>query len=587
MAFEEVFRWRRWPWLPSIFGVAFVGFWLSAGQSFGDLGRYIWNSVGLSAGYNEAMVWEWPMDNMPAYVAMVGLLMALLAFSEWRRSRLWGLVSVGSLLGVCFLVFKAAFVRHDLQHEMIARLGAPTLVLIYLPVLWHGFQKKLLKFALLSSLAIGVLGIGFWGPNIWEYSGSMLARTRNQFIGAYAALTGKGNLEERYLKQQRAIAARFPFTPTQGSVDLYSYEQAYVVGPPWNYAPRPVFQSYSAFTPALAEMNARHLRGASAPDTVFFSVQAIDARYPSLEDSLSWPELLSRYDICERIGPHLRLKRSETPRSTILEPLTRMKARLGEEIRIEESDTGPVWAEVEIHPTLFRRLASLFYKAPLPTITVNGLGCFRILPSLAGAGFLLSPFIPDTMSFENLAVNPGGGIAVKSIRLDVGKDGYFQPEVQIRLFRLKITPQRQYALRLFEKSGTVLSHSPAAISPAAKFTPLEQVSIFEWQRDIVFRAMGPKASLLLPSFPLGPSSFIVLRMELTSPHSTTLLVSYEAEKSQGLSRRNTIPNVLVPGRNTIFLAIPAQGLKGRLVLHPGNAPGDYILHSLDIRGSNP
>jgi hypothetical protein len=335
----------------------------------------------------------------------------------------------------------------------------------------------------------------------------------------------------------------------------------------------------------LAEMNARHLRGPHAPDTIFFSVQAIDGRYPSLDDGLSWPELLSRYNICERVGWYLRLERGEKPRPIALEPLKRITARFGEEISIQENENGPLWAEVEIHPTLFNRLASLIYKAPLPVITVNGQMRFRMLPSLARAGFLLSPLVLDTVSFQNLAANPKEGIAVKSIRFDVRKSDYFRREIQIRLFRMKITPQRCFARRLFEKSGEVLWRLSAATPAVAKFTPLEQATIFERQGGIVLRAIGTDPSLLLPDLPLGNCSFVVLRMELTSPAATRALVAWETEKTQGFTPLHSIESPLVSGRNTIFMAIPAQGLKGRLRLQPGRAPGEYVLHSFEVRES--
>ena len=122
--------------------------------------------------------------------------------------------------------------------------------------------------------------------------------------------------------------------------------------------------------------------------------------------------------------------------------------------------------------------------------------------------------------------------------------------------------------------------------PTTKFKPLKQVLVFERRGEIVFRTMTPDAFLLLPDFPLGHGSFVMLKMELTAPDSTTFFVSYETEKGPGFSPMRTVLNVLEPGRNTIFLAIPAQGLKGRLVLHPGNSPGDYVLYSLEIRASN-
>src|SRR6202040_4372562 len=61
----------------------------------------------------------------------------------------------------------------------------------------------------------------------------------------------------------------------------------------WN--PRPIIQSYSAYTPALVRLNEQHLRGPDAPEWVLFDLQSIDGRLPSLDDGLSWPALLDNY----------------------------------------------------------------------------------------------------------------------------------------------------------------------------------------------------------------------------------------------------------------------------------------------------
>ena len=58
-----------------------------------------------------------------------------------------------------------------------------------------------------------------------------------------------------------------------------------------------MIQSYAAFTPELADLNAAYLRSSHAPDNVFFECAPIDDHYPSLDDGLSWPVLLTRYDI--------------------------------------------------------------------------------------------------------------------------------------------------------------------------------------------------------------------------------------------------------------------------------------------------
>ena len=57
----------------------------------------------------------------------------------------------------------------------------------------------------------------------------------------------------------------------------------------------PVFQSYSAYTERLLQMNTQFFEGDQAPQFVLFRAEAIDGRFPMLEDSGVMLELLRRY----------------------------------------------------------------------------------------------------------------------------------------------------------------------------------------------------------------------------------------------------------------------------------------------------
>jgi len=55
-------------------------------------------------------------------------------------------------------------------------------------------------------------------------------------------------------------------------------------------------------------MNAAHLRSDRAADHFFFGVGTIDDRCAPQDDSLSWPELLTRYDITGMAGQYILMK---------------------------------------------------------------------------------------------------------------------------------------------------------------------------------------------------------------------------------------------------------------------------------------
>lgn len=88
-----------------------------------------------------------------------------------------------------------------------------------------------------------------------------------------------------------------PLPRVAGAVDLYSMGQDYLFASGLSYCPRPIIQSYSACTPELARLNTAWLRSGQAAPNLFFAIQSVDERIPSRVDGLSWPELLTLYDI--------------------------------------------------------------------------------------------------------------------------------------------------------------------------------------------------------------------------------------------------------------------------------------------------
>ena len=77
---------------------------------------------------------------------------------------------------------------------------------------------------------------------------------------------------------------QFPLPPSIGSVEVYPWDVWLPLIHDLPYRPRPVFQSYAAFTTKLSEMNARHLISAK-PETLLFQVKTIDGRLPTVDDA--------------------------------------------------------------------------------------------------------------------------------------------------------------------------------------------------------------------------------------------------------------------------------------------------------------
>ena len=82
-----------------------------------------------------------------------------------------------------------------------------------------------------------------------------------------------------------------------GTVDDIPVDIDIVRANGWSWKPRPVFQSYSAYTPVLDELNARHLASLSSADHIILQWGDIDGSHPLLDDAASWRSLFDHYDV--------------------------------------------------------------------------------------------------------------------------------------------------------------------------------------------------------------------------------------------------------------------------------------------------
>ncbi|MDX7952823.1 hypothetical protein P7D22_16770 [Lichenihabitans sp. Uapishka_5] len=422
-----------------VMGCALLGLvmpWLVMGQGLSDLPSYLGVQFVFMSGFS-AMAQPGPGAPIGVYWLAV-VILAGFAVAGAPRGR-WT-VTAGLLL-TAFFVFKAGFVRQD-GHTFFA---AAFLL----------FSGLALCFASRGWVGVVPLLAGFIGCHAIDGSGP-LAMLRRAAIVTAQNLDGMHlgpSFPQIYADAQQAIRQAKPLPATTGTVDLYNLDTAVVLASnkPWN--PRPVFQSYQAYTPFLAGVNRDHLLGPKAPDTIFFDPATIDARYPAFDDALSWPVIVARYRFRAMANALAVLdKRPEALPERHDAPIGQTVARLGDDIPVP---AGRVWASIDTAQTWRgRALSVLFRSAGLDLEVSYGDGhkrVFRLVAPIARGGFLLSPTIDDASSFVALLQgheSDPASRAVKAIRVLAYGSGKrdWQNSVTVRFFRFSPTSEPAGAL---------------------------------------------------------------------------------------------------------------------------------------------
>lgn len=448
---------RQFPWIFLAYVMAVMGFWMLGHQHITALMAFLRGTYLLSQGYTEAMSVNASWGEVWHFLGTTAAFIALVLYVEWRRRRYWALWPLAALTLIILFLFKHGFVR-QLGHSFLAWLSFLAMVLLYAPLLRNSSMGRAGQLSC-SLVLLAVLAMGWYGfdrypkPSLPGLADQL--RTRFQAVddslrAASEVTFGRDHLLEDYDKALTRIKLLYPIPAVKGFVDVYPIQQAVVLAHRLPWRPRPVFQSYAAYTTTLADMNAQHLRDGESPATILFDIATIDNRFPSLDDGLSWPDLLTRYHLSKVSGSFIVFERDTKPRTFQLTPLLESVAALHTSVSVPEFHDAPIWTRIDIEPTFIGRLMAFLFKPPEVHITVTthdgSERKFRLIPAMAKTGFLLSPLIDNRFAFAAFASRDRHSLSGQTVsNIALSGSGrfkwFFKPTIKIAFFRLDFPMQ--------------------------------------------------------------------------------------------------------------------------------------------------
>jgi len=391
-------------------GVSLV-VWSMVGQSPGMWRQYLGSMTEVIHGYTEAMARG--LGNPRSFIQLilfVSLACMLVRQAVWfglQRSRVTAVFFFLVVSISLFLSFKAAFVRHDEGHAVIAM----NIAFILLCVAWARLdlpQAGRWKWLMLAALLWFAVMSGFkgWGiglhlPQWWGVQRASLSAMADRVLRPTA-------IPEAFHAAFARIREQHPLPRLPGSVDVYSTNHAVALAHELPWRPRPVLQSYSAYTPALARLNRDHLLGVDAPDWVWFTIEPIDGRLASQEDGASWTVLLRDYQPIQRVQGGFALQRRAQGRMQPPTPgpvLLERRAALGERVELPR-DAGVMTLSVEVHRNLLGRVLQTFFKARSLALEVElasgEIRRLRVISGMLVEPVVLSPLVENSDEFALL-----------------------------------------------------------------------------------------------------------------------------------------------------------------------------------------
>ncbi len=327
---------------------------------------YLNGCLHISSGYNSSMTVNGDMHQL-LFAAFAWLsYIALFIYNAFKKNRpvLIYLAFCSSLL---FVSFKYGFVRNDPHH--VVYFYSIWMLVFSLYYLSSFPQARIVKYAVLL-LILMMLYQHISIPHVSRgYTGSSSADKMKEVRLGYNLLRGIGTEEQnRKLKEDLgryySLDTKTVRMLSGHTVDVFNIDIAITELYGFNWHPRPVFQSYSAYTDYLDLLNANYFSSTSAPQYVLYNMRTIDYRYPLFDEPATFRVLLQRYEFCASDKKFIILRRKDPAGVFMEEYIGKTVVKFGEKITLPKVGNGLLFAKVHIEYSLLGHTLKFLFKPP-------------------------------------------------------------------------------------------------------------------------------------------------------------------------------------------------------------------------------
>lgn len=444
VAWDQTFRWKRFPWLIFVFIISIFFLWILAGQKLFHLADYFISSIDVITGYKDGMGTNHRTSWFSAPILII-ISFSVTAYLWWILQQHIGWRSIfptGIFAASLFVSFQHGFVRADRVHIVTAYLTFFILLLLVLPILKKLIYKEkswlLLRKSLIILAIIGIGGMSLVSSPRWRSLYLRPLEFYNLVSGGVSSLENMKTISSQKTKKE------YPIPKMKEPIGFYA-ENLVLLTESYGLQSSlfPSVSAFGAYTPSISLKNKKYIESTSGPATIILSSHfSIDRRYPTVSDSLSVLALKSHFNAAHNTGKILVLERRLRPLELQLVKITEQNVTFNEDINVPENNTA-IFVKIEINQTLGGKILNILYKPSPIFISINQGGeseIFRLTTSMAKEGMLLSPLLNDLSAlqcFYGLSC-PKAPLKVETFKITSPKWPKWEYDKQIRISFFRI-----------------------------------------------------------------------------------------------------------------------------------------------------
>jgi hypothetical protein len=411
-----------------------------------SLAAYIRNSLDMAFGYSEAMSLNGPYAQV--LLAIVSMAVLFLGLPLVERSIRNLAAAFLPAFVYAFFAFKAGMVRQD-GHAANFQLHLALAALFLLVMV----RRRLSVYFTLGFQAACLFFSHAYISEAWPGTDTVVV-SRLTLHGNFSTLQGFmhwsrtwAGLEQQGRQNLLPLRVRPEFDAAIGgkSVESLPWNVAQVRANGWNWRPRPVFQTYAAYTPALDRINAEHLKTGRAADFTIVTWEDVDGRHPFVDAPFSWQEQLNLYQTVATNSEMLLLGRRSTARFQGIDQLGFETDGWDREIRVPQSP-DPMMVSAQIARSFSGRLRSLLFRSnPLFIEVTRRSGKserYRALRANFADGVIMNE-LPASLGDLALLASSGCSLSdpVVSFRFQTDRPAEYKSAIMVQWARLVRNPE--------------------------------------------------------------------------------------------------------------------------------------------------
>ncbi len=357
-----------------------------------------------------------------AIIIIIGIFTVMIYAFIIKDRKMFPFTIMSLMVSVTY--FKHGFVRQDIGHEYIYYLIMYVILIMVIPII---FNKRNSRNKLDNKILLGmkcylliilvVSGIVLFPKIIAVYKPGAelnLLEKKSSYEKAILFLNNKTFFDDVIIKSKENIIREYKASPEMfdairnDSVDIIPWDIALVWAKDLNWSPRPIFQSYNAYTKELDSMNAKHFEENNPPKFIIFSYKTLDRRYPIFDEPNTFRNVLCNYEHIDSYNEFIILQYDQTASNcTRYEEIKSLNAKIGEPINIPNFKNGYLFAHIDLDYSYYGKLKNTIYKSSPAYIKFeltdgNYSKKYRFIPDTAANGIFVSKYVRNIRDVEAL-----------------------------------------------------------------------------------------------------------------------------------------------------------------------------------------